>query len=581
MPYLNAVKSKADMQTRFLGYYRHPAADGGQFVDMRNLSSDRFPVLSPRKQRRLERVLEDGSALTGGAELCWVAGGKLYVRGEAVADVSSESPQIVRMGAYVIVWPDKIIYNTHTGELSAMDATLTVSGISVRPCTLTGADYEYTASDSEPGSPTEQQYWWNTQTNALYQYLGGEWQGIDTVYSRIDAPGMNGMFKAYDVVSLSGFSFDAMNMEAATVYAATDEYIIIATGTLLDYVETAEATISRTAPELDYICEAGNRLWGCSSATHEIRGTKLGDPTNWNCYLGISTDSYAATVGSAGDFTGIIQYMGYVHFFKEGCVHRLYGTRPENFQLVELPVRGVKAGCSRSLCTVNQILYYVSREGVMAFDGSSPVNVGDALGDVTFTDCVCGAHQQKLYLSAIVKGNALDGVDMVPPEWPGSRTGEEKTILYVMDTEKGLWHIEDETRAIAFAEAPTGDYYLTDGGEIWQIDGGEEDMISWYGVSGDIGMDTAGHKWIRKITLRAAMERGARLNIDIMYDSSGTWERALTVETERKKTMALPIRTRRCDHFCLRYVGTGDVIIYSLAKTYDMGSERGNFEYRR
>lgn len=32
---------------------------------------------------------------------------------------------------------------------------------------------------------------------------------------------------------------------------------------------------------------------------------------NWNCFEGIATDSYAASVGSDGDFTGCIGHMGY------------------------------------------------------------------------------------------------------------------------------------------------------------------------------------------------------------------------------------------------------------------------------
>lgn len=576
LPYLNAVKSKADMTNRFLGYYNHPAADPSQFVEMTNLSGDLFPVFSPRRQRRLVRVLEDGRAIRGGAELSWVDGGWLYYDGQPVAEVTSEAPQLVRMGAYLIVWPDRVIYNTHTKELVDMDATVHSQSVIVRPCTLEGAAYPYASGPVPPSDPAEQSYWWNTDTEGMYQYLGGSWEGIDTVYTRIEIGGMENTFHRYDVVSLEGFSYDWLNSEGATVYAADEDWIVIATGTVIDYVETAPVTISRNAPEMDFICESGNRLWGCSSARHEVYGSKLGDPTNWRCYLGISTDSYAATVGSAGDFTGISLYMGYVHFWKEGCVHRLYGTQPSNFQLVELPVRGVKAGCHRSLCTVNQILYYVSRDGLMAYDGSAPVDMGGALGEVTLDSCVCGAHEHKLYLSALVtdKGGT-----------------EQRKALYVMDQDKGLWHIEDDLRAVGFAETPEGDFILDDAGQLWLIDGGssryettdaaDEGAISWSGVTGDVFMEQPGHSWIKKIVLRLGMERGARLSIDIEYDSSGRWERAMTVETEVKKSMSLPIRTRRCDHFRLRYTGTGDVRIYSISKTYDMGSERATQVYRR
>ena len=339
--------------------------------------------------------------------------------------------------------------------------------------------------------------------------------------------------------------------------------------------ETATVTIKREAPDMDYICECGNSLWGCSSAKHEIYGSKLGDPTNWRSYLGISTDSYAATVGSEGDFTGVISYMGYVHFWKEDRCHRLYGTRPENFQLYELPVRGVKTGCGKSLCVVNGILYYVHRDGVMAFDGSSPVCISDVLGDMQLSNAVAGSHGNKVYLCANIKAT-------VPAvgELDGRR-------LLVMDTSRGLWHMETGVGAIAFASTPEGDFLLTDD-LLMTIDGAEsrysqpgmglerEEEIDWTGVTGDHGEDSPYQKWLKKIIFRIKSERGSRLNIDIMYNGDGLWQRAMSYEAEGKHSTSLPIRTKRCDHYRLRFSGRGRILILSSAKVYDEGSERTN-----
>ena len=67
----------------------------------------------------------------------------------------------------------------------------------------------------------------------------------------------------------------------------------------------------RSVPEMDFVIESGNRLWGCKygvvdgKAVNEIYASKLGDFKNWNCYAGRSTDSYVATRGSDGPFTGV------------------------------------------------------------------------------------------------------------------------------------------------------------------------------------------------------------------------------------------------------------------------------------
>ena len=571
LPYLSPTKAKAQMQDKFAGLWMRESADPGQFVEMLNMSSDEYPYLAPRHKRRYVRQFEHCTALLGGECLSWVDGGRLYYDGKDVCDVTSERPQLIRMGAYIVVWPDKVIYNTHTGEVTHMDAEWsneTADGnitINVRPCTLTGIEYAYTASDTAPANPGQNEYWYNTLTGGFYQYLGTEWQGIETVYSRIEGPDLGKMFKDYDVVSISGFSYDEYNMEAATIYARGDDYIVVATGTVRDFDELGVISIKRAAPAMDYICENGNRLWGCSSERHEIYGCKLGDPTNWHSFLGISTDSYAATIGSEGEFTGIISYLGYVHFFKEDRCHRLYGTRPENYQLMELPIRGVKAGCDRSLTIVNGIVYYVSRDNVMAYDGASPVSVGDALGDRHISKAVAGAHGDKIYLSALLEG-------------------EENWRLYVMDTRRGLWHQEDFTQLTACASTPEGDF-MTDGSCLALIDGGQseyedaayaddEGPFFWSAVTGDNGQDSPNEKWIRRITLRVKAERGARLQVDIMYDSDGRWHRALNYEAKGKRTETLKIRAMRCDHYKLRYTGSGRVLVLSAAKTYDESSER-------
>lgn len=590
LPYLTGIQSKAQLQDKFLGLCMRETANESQFVRMADMSSDQYPYLAPRKERHWVRGLTDARALLGGEALSWVSDGKLYFDGEEICAVTSEQPQLVRMGAYLIVWPDRIIYNTHTGELTQMDASYTnvktdgVETLIVRPCMISGQEYNYTASDAAPANPAQYDYWYDTLNEAFYQYLDG-WQGIDTVYSRIEGAGLGQNIKEYDVVSLTGFSYDEYNMEAATVYARGEDYIVIATGTVRSFDEGAEITIRRTAPDMDYICENGNRLWGCCSEKHEIYGSKLGDPTNWHSFLGISTDSYAATVGSEGNFTGLINYMGYVHFFKEDRCHRLYGTRPENFQLVELPIRGVKTGCHKSLCVVNGILYYVHRTGVMAFDGSSPVDVGDVLGNLVLDDVVCGAHGHKLYLSAqceIQPDYAMHYVDVLDDE-PDYREAADGQATFVMDTHRGMWHRESGLDAIGYASTSEGDFALTRDGDLMLIDGGistydddeqVDDHFWWFAETGDYGQDSPNKKWVKRLTYRIKAEKGSRMIIDIQYDGDRRWHRALTYEGTGKRTETLNVRTRRCDHFRLRYFGIGRVLVLSMAKTYDEGSER-------
>lgn len=79
-------------------------------------------------------------------------------------------------------------------------------------------------------------------------------------------------------------------------------------------------TIKRTVPDMDFLCENENRLWGCKEDT--IYASKLGDIFNWNVFDGVATDSYSVNVGSAGDFTACCSYLGYPCFSRKSTSTR-------------------------------------------------------------------------------------------------------------------------------------------------------------------------------------------------------------------------------------------------------------------
>ena len=114
-----------------------------------------------------------------------------------------------------------------------------------------------------------------------------------------------------------------------------------------EFVSAEVVELERRVPDMDYLTECDNRVWGCSNKENVIYACKLGDPTNWFSYRGIATDSYAVTVGSDGAFTGAATCMGYALFFKENTLHKLYGLpSPSGFpaQQPALPGRGKGRG---------------------------------------------------------------------------------------------------------------------------------------------------------------------------------------------------------------------------------------------
>jgi hypothetical protein len=317
-------------------------------------------------------------------------------------------------------------------------------------------------------------------------------------------------------------------------------------------------------PDMDFVIESGNRLWGCKygpqgdKIVNEIYASKLGDFKNWNCFMGISTDSYAASVGTDGQFTGAITHLGYPIFFKENYMHKVYGNYPANFQIQATACRGVQKGCEKSLAIVNETLLYKSRSGICAYDGSLPVEISSALGEVSYSNAVAGALGNKYYVSMMDENKVFH--------------------LFVYDTQKGMWHREDSTEARDFCYC-RGDLYYIDWNvnQIKTIRGTvgvvEDKKIKWSAVTGVMGTDSPDKKYISRLDVRMKLEVGAKVSFFAEYDSSGAMEYLFSMIGKNLQSFAVPIRPRRCDHLRLHIIGEGDAKIYSICKTVEWGSD--------
>ena len=290
---------------------------------------------------------------------------------------------------------------------------------------------------------------------------------------------------------------------------------------------------------------------------NEVYASKLGDFKNWNCFMGISTDSYAASVGTDGQFTGAITMPGYVLFMKENCIHKVYGNYPANFQIQTTICRGVQRGCERSLAVVNEIIYYKARHAICAYDGSLPTEISTVLGEKRYNNAVAGAHGNKYYISM----EDTDG----------------NYHLFVYDTAKGMWHMEDDLRADCFCSCREELYCIDHNSKkiITMFGSGtvDTDQVSWMAQTGVIGTDMPDMKYISRLVIRMSMEIGAKVRFLVQYDSMGSWEQIGAMSSTSLRSVSIPIKPRRCDHFRLRIEGTGEARIYSITQTVEQGSD--------
>ena len=321
--------------------------------------------------------------------------------------------------------------------------------------------------------------------------------------------------------------------------------------------------LERKIPDLDFVTECDNRVWGCNSKQNVIYACKLGDPTNWFSYRGIAADSYAVTVGSDGAFTGAATCMGYALFFKENTLHKVYGSKPSDFQLTSLRCRGVANNAGRSLCVLNETLYYLSPDGVMEWDGSIPAKVSAVLESSRLANVQCAV------------GGALDGRYYLYIRRRAQSTSRQEQRLLVYDTERRLWHEEDVTSCDMTSTG--GQLYLWDGQALWAADPsrepdwqntkGVEKDIPFELVTGDMGMEAAEQRYLSRLTLRMDAESPTTVEVAVSYDGNG-WEKLADLAVqERCRCYDLPFVPRRYGTLRLRLRGTGQLTLRSVAKT--------------
>lgn len=593
---LNVIPTSRETIDVFGGYNHNLRIGDGEFYDMENLTSSYYPVLAPRGKRGTYQYPEGSgddhkpNGLISKDALCYVDGTKLFINNKEIIGLNlTDSPkQLVSMGAYIIIMPDKKYINTKDfTDMGRIEAEFEVSQAEYEMCKADGNTYgDVFKNSTAPENPTNMQLWIDTSTipHVLKQYsaYNSTWNQIATTYIKISAPFIAKSFKQYDGVMMSGLpnrtEFKDLEGKVNILYGAyhdegdeavgraegTDDYIIVVG--FLDEADTFESNLrlERRMPKLDFIIESNNRLWGCrygenidGNIVNEIYASKQGDFKNWECFMQISTDSYTASCGTDGQWTGAITHLGYPIFFKENYMHKVYGNYPSNYQVQTTACRGVQKGCEKSLAIVNEVLYYKSRNGVCAYDGSLPSEISSALGEKAYSNAVGCGHNNKYYISM-----------------KESQSGEY--VLFVCDTAKGLWHREDKIKIDDFCPCD-GELYAISNGQIKTMLGsGVKDGadIKWMAETGIIGAVLPDKKYISNIIVRMSLQIGTKVIFSIQYDSCGEWETIYTAMGVNLSSFSIPLKPRRCDHFRLKIEGIGDARILSMTKTLEQGSDR-------
>lgn len=503
-------------QVSFGGYDHRPSCGEGGIYEMQNLTCGDAPLLATRPGRTkvYDVTLPPNGLFASSVGLIWCQGTALYHGGQIVTFLTPGKKCIAELNGTILIWPDKVFYDpagrttgsaepTWTGAAALADGT--IQGEAARANTLTAK----------------------------------QWMDFRTV------------FRVGDAVTISG-SAGGANDGTFIIRAISDdgqrlvfyENTFTITGTSQD---EAALTVTRRLPALDCVCAYGNRLWGCAGDT--VYCTRLGDPFNWYWYDAdadgpVSTAAWSVDTGSPGSFTGCAAYRGCVVFTKPDVLYKLYGTKPENFQLVASSLTGAETDSGASFAVANETLFFLGATGVMATTGGTPRRIGDCLGRA-LTHGVAGSDGVRYYLSA--------------------RDENESAHLFVYDTRTALWSREDAFAAAGFAWYG-GALYAQDDTGVWRFGAGDVSALESGMETGDFYSASPDKKRLLCLKLRIEAAENAQVAVSVQYDSDGVWRAAGAFPAGKKRTFLLPLVPRRCDHFRVRVQGTGAWRLLSLAR---------------
>lgn len=587
-PYVNEVAQAKEITTYFNGLDHRLTCREGSFYNLKNVTTEEYPVLSTRHKRTKGITFTNFNGIMDKDVLVWVDGTTLYVDGDAKqlasgVTLTNSRKTLCKMGAYVVIFPDKVWFNVSDGTSGWMEASKTISGTSIS-FQLAGADgTAITYHDEtyyETHVPQNGDYKMTNANgkSALYVYSKqtNMWSGVPTVYVKISASGIDSNFAKDDgvkiTVTLNGASWsgienflptDEGNGKRSGNFIISDKgsgYVVVP-GIINENktFTTIRTDVSRPVPDLAFVTECMNRLWGCSTDGHEIYCSKQGDVSNWNYFAGTAIDSWAATVGSDGKFTGAVTYLGTPIFFKEESLLRITPSSYGAHSYKELTCRGVQEDSSESLVMMDELLYYKGVSDVCVYDGNFPSTISEPLGDGKYSDALAGGVRGRYYL------NVKDSNDA----WH----------LFVFDAKNGLWSEEDDVHVNAFVRHDDDLLFVTDGrlvsayGSHPYSQGTDEGKFEWTAETGSIGYASTDKKYVSRFAIRMKLEVGSHVALFIEYDSSDKWEYVFDMSGKGTKTFAIPVRPKRCDHFRIRLVGYGDAKLFAITKTTEEGSD--------
>ena len=347
------------------------------------------------------------------------------------------------------------------------------------------------------------------------------------------------------------FLWDVLNRREAARYEASvsDDWIEGCVQAQTYSLTGSIITVKKPLPDLDYICESGNRLWGVSCAENRVYASRAGQVDSFYDTKG-KDGAWSMSFGSEDRFTAICAFGGGVCCFKETRLHKILGSTPSQFSVNDYSIEGVQQGCEKSLQVWGDTLYYKGVHGVYAYSGSTPKLISRPLGSEPLLNACAGTDGRIYYLS-------------------GVRGGEG--VRYTYDLLHKIWLKEAAEQTHAFA-CTGGEIYMLCSGGVYKTGTSDKSATEFAVEFAPITEDTMAKKSYQKLLLRLQMAKNSQLNAYLKCDG-GEMYQVYTHIPSSDTVVTVPIRPHRCDSFVIRLEGRGDIKLTGMQRECVLLSE--------
>lgn len=561
----------------------------GEMTDCSGISHNSFPAITQRQKSQKVFSCISPSGASFAREECIAADDGLYYNRKKVMELEKGEKQLVFLGDRAIVFPDKVYYDTKSGEIGTLSGECVLKGVEVsfseNTLTVPLEHYEKVsliqnsvfrtdanitvceevnvdggklifsgyslekAENLEEGTIFCEKCEGNQYRVVISKQLSDDKKNYIVVNELVTLENtMKNVFSALragDVVEISGCTKVPGNNKSLKISSKGQNKLTFTNAAFYTATENSDIVIKRSIPDFTCVCNYQNRLWGCSGNT--IYASALGDPFNFFLYENLSTDSYSVQSNSAGDFTACCVYGNYCLFFKENECFKLYGNKPSNFQLTESLAEGIKKTDSKSITNINGKIFYKGNGGIFVFLGGVSQCVSKKLGSISMENAIAGSDGKSFFITADT------------PE------GREE---YVYDIEKALWSKSGIKDTLGYSFYGGKMYRFKEDGVYMLTDSADTDAV-WYVVLCPFNEKYYKTKNYSRLYITAQLFDDSYLNVEVSCDDS-VWRKVATVYGNQKKYVNIPCVLKSCHEVRIRISGKGKSIIESVTREFSV-----------